>query len=181
MRAYKVAIRFLHKSHWPVNDSDKNSLYTIEATAYALMQKLDLGRHNETYAIIKWLLEKRELGGGFQSTQATAVAVEALTRFSQAVPFEGVQDLRVQISAPKTAFSVEWLIDQNSAYQQRSAKILTMCHRSPESWEHTCNLFHLNVTLQNAPEVNKKGEETLRLRMETRSQDGGLHHGKHTP
>uniref|UniRef100_A0A9L0TNC8 Complement C3 n=1 Tax=Equus caballus TaxID=9796 RepID=A0A9L0TNC8_HORSE len=159
-----------HGGHWPVNDSDKNSLYTIEATAYALMQKLDLGRHNETYAIIKWLLEKRELGGGFQSTQATAVAVEALTRFSQAVPFEGVQDLRVQISAPKTAFSVEWLIDQNSAYQQRSAKILTMCHRSPESWEHTCNLFHLNVTLQNAPEVNKKGEETLRLRMETRFQ-----------
>lgn len=57
------------------------------------------------------------------NTQATAVAVEALTRFSQAVPFEGVQDLRVQISAPKTAFSVEWLIDQNSAYQQRSAKV----------------------------------------------------------
>ncbi|XP_046494633.1 A.superbus venom factor 2-like isoform X1 [Equus quagga] len=153
------------------------------------MQKLELGRHNETYAVIKWLLEKRELGGGFQSTQATAVAGEALTRFSQAVPFEGVQDLRVQISAPKRAFSVEWLIDQNNAYQQRSAKfsaqdeleirasgrgrgtvsILTMCHRSPESWEHTCNLFHLNVTLQNAPEMNKKGEETLRLRMETRS------------
>nr|XP_044609299.1 complement C3-like [Equus asinus] len=87
------------------------------------MQKLELGRHNETYAVIKWLLEKRELGGGFQSTQATAVAGEALTRFSQAVPFEGVQDLRVQISAPKRAFSVEWLIDQNNAYQQRSAKL----------------------------------------------------------
>lgn len=60
-----------------MNDSDKNSLYTIEATAYALMQKLDLGRHNETYAIIKWLLEKRELGGGFQSTQVTRGLEEA--------------------------------------------------------------------------------------------------------
>lgn len=62
-------MHLLDKSHWPVEKEDKDSLYTIEATAYALMQKLELGRHNETHAIAKWLLEKRELGGGFQSTQ----------------------------------------------------------------------------------------------------------------
>ena len=38
------------------------------------------------------------------------------------------------------------------SYSFPALQILTMCHRSPESWEHTCNLFHLNVTLQNAPE-----------------------------
>ncbi|XP_012496951.1 PREDICTED: complement C3 isoform X2 [Propithecus coquereli] len=178
------------KSHWQVKERDLGSLYTVEATAYALLQKLTLGRYNETHAIAKWLLEKRELGGGFLSTQTTVVAIEALTRFRKAVPFEGDQDLRVQISVPKRALNVEWLIDHNNAYQQRSAKffasddleikasgsgkgtisILTVYHRSPESWEDTCNMYHLNVTLQSTPEENKKGEETFQLRMETRFQ-----------
>uniref|UniRef100_A0A671E4U9 Complement C3 n=1 Tax=Rhinolophus ferrumequinum TaxID=59479 RepID=A0A671E4U9_RHIFE len=171
---------------------NRKSLYTIEATAYALMQKLKLGRHNETHAIAKWLLEKRELGGGFKSTQTTVVAIEALIRFREAVPFESVQDLRVQISAPKRALNIEWLIDQNNAYQRRSAKvsfsarddleitasgsgrgtisILTMYHRSLESWEDTCSLYRLNATLHSALEENKNGEETFQLRMETRFQ-----------
>lgn len=66
----KVGIHLLDKNYWLVN-RDRKSQYTIEATAYALMQKLKLGRHNETHAIAKWLLEKRELGGGFKSTQVT--------------------------------------------------------------------------------------------------------------
>ncbi|XP_019657450.2 complement C3 [Ailuropoda melanoleuca] len=178
------------KTHWPKDHLDENSLYTVEATAYALMQKVVLGRHNETHAIAKWLLEKRELGGGFKSTQTTVVALEALTRFREVVPFDGVRDLRVQISVPKKALDLEWIIDQNNAYQQRSAKfsaqddleikasgsgrgtisILTMYHRSPEPGEDTCNLYHLNVTLHSTLEDNKKGEETFQLRMETRFQ-----------
>ncbi|KAB0400193.1 hypothetical protein E2I00_009480 [Balaenoptera physalus] len=158
------------KTHWPVGNLDMGSLYTIEATAYALMQKLELGPH--------------------PNTQTTVVAIEALTRFREAVPFDGVQDLRVQIRAPKRALTMEWLIDENNAYQLRSAKfsaqddleikasgsgrgtvsILTMYHRSPESCDDTCNLYHLNVTLHTAPKDNKKGEATFQLRMETRYQ-----------
>ncbi|XP_055397677.1 complement C3-like [Bubalus kerabau] len=99
-----------------------DSLYTIEATAYALMQKLELGRRNETHAIANWLLKKRQLGGGFQSTQTTVVAIEALTRFREAVPFDGVQDLHIQIKSSKKALHVEWVIDEKNAYQLRSAK-----------------------------------------------------------
>uniref|UniRef100_A0A8D0JNM5 Complement C3 n=2 Tax=Sus scrofa TaxID=9823 RepID=A0A8D0JNM5_PIG len=180
----------LDKTYWPVDDLNKNSLYSIEATAYALMQKLELGRLNETFAIAKWLLEMRELGGGFQSTQTTVVAIEALTRYSEAVPFDGIQNLHVQIKAPKRALNVQWSIDENNAYQLRSAKfsaqddleikasgsgrgtisILTMYYRSPEFWKDTCNLYHLNVTLHTAQEENKKGEETFQLRMKTRFQ-----------
>ncbi|XP_064237958.1 complement C3 isoform X3 [Aotus nancymaae] len=179
------------KTHWPVDEQKLGPLYTVEATAYALMQKLELGRRNETHAIAKWLLEKRELGGGFGSTQTTVVALEALTRFREDVPFEGVQDLHVQISAPKRALNVNWQIDDNNAYQQRSAKflaqddleikasgsgrgtisILTTYHKSPVSWEDNCNLYQLNATLRSVPEENKKGQETFRLRMETRFQD----------
>ncbi|KAG8523186.1 Complement C3 [Galemys pyrenaicus] len=152
------------KTHWPVKNMWFGPLYTIEATAYALMQKLELGRHNETHAIAKWLLEKRELGGGFKSTQTTVIAIEALTHFSKAEPFEGVQNLHVEIIVPKRALNLEWYIDQNNAYQLRSAKfsaqddleikasgsgrgtisVLTMYHRSSESGEDTCNLYTLN-------------------------------------
>nr|XP_020021368.1 complement C3-like [Castor canadensis] len=157
------------KTHWPVGYLGQDSLYTVEATAYALMQKLYLGQHHETHAIAKWLLERRELGGGFGSTQVTGpgrgpgadrgagaprpregavrgaevaralsvvlisvpcsntqttvVTLEALTRFSEDVPFHGTQDLRVQISVPKRALNVQWLINRNNAYQQRSAKV----------------------------------------------------------
>lgn len=65
----QVGVLLLDKTHWPVDDPNQDSLYTVEATAYALMQKLKLGLYNETQAIAKWLLEKRELGGGFGSTQ----------------------------------------------------------------------------------------------------------------
>ncbi|XP_070230821.1 complement C3 [Bos mutus] len=159
-----------NKTHWPVGLDDldlDDSLYTIEATAYALMQKLELGRRNETHAIANWLLKKRQLGGGFQSTQTTVVAIEALTRFREAVPFEGVQDLHIQIKSSKKALHVEWVIDEKNAYQLRSAKfsaeeelqikasgtgrgtisILTVYHRSPEFLENTCKQYHLNVTL----------------------------------
>lgn len=178
----------LDKTHWPVGLDDldlDDSLYTIEATAYALMQKLELGRRNETHAIANWLLKKRQLGGGFKSTQVTGrklgvegsrvegwvasrgadttgpweelsmvlvptdwggqsavpgadpththhprpntqttvVAIEALTRFRDAVPFDGVQDLQIQIKSSKRAMHVEWVIDEKNAYQLRSAKV----------------------------------------------------------
>uniref|UniRef100_A0A4W2DNB5 Complement C3 n=1 Tax=Bos indicus x Bos taurus TaxID=30522 RepID=A0A4W2DNB5_BOBOX len=182
-----------NKTHWPVGLDDldlDDSLYTIEATAYALMQKLELGRRNETHAIANWLLKKRQLGGGFQSTQTTVVAIEALTRFREAVPFEGVQDLHIQIKSSKKALHVEWVIDEKNAYQLRSAKfsaeeelqikasgtgrgtisILTVYHRSPEFLENTCKQYHLNVTLNENQKENKKGEATFQLRMETRFQ-----------
>ncbi|XP_045709514.1 complement C3-like isoform X2 [Phyllostomus hastatus] len=113
-----------NKNYWPEKDKDrhKTSLYTVEATAYALMQKLELGLHNETQVIAKWLLENREPGGGFKSTQTTVVAIEALTRFCKAVPFEDAQELLVEISAPRRSLKVKWVINQNNAYQQRSAK-----------------------------------------------------------
>ncbi|XP_016045038.1 complement C3 [Erinaceus europaeus] len=179
-----------YKTHWPVKYKGQYTLYTIEATAYALMQKLKLGHHKEAEAIAKWLVQHREIGGGFTSTQATVVAIEALTRFSEAVPFMGAQNLNIKISVPQRALDLIWTIDEHNAYQQRSAKfsaqddlkieasgtgrgtisILTMYHRSPESGEDTCHLYRLNVTLESISKASKSGEETFRLLLRTRYQ-----------
>lgn len=40
-----------------------------------------------------------------------------------------------------------WVLTPSLPWQ-----ILTMYHRSPESWEDTCNLYHLNATLHSALE-----------------------------
>lgn len=61
--------------------------------------------------------------GPHPKTQTTAVAIEALTRFCEAVPLENVQDLHVQVNAPKRGLNVEWLINPKNAYHQRSAKV----------------------------------------------------------
>ncbi|XP_027713637.1 venom factor-like isoform X2 [Vombatus ursinus] len=154
------------KSHWKVAN-DKKSLYTVEATAYALLQKLHLGRHEDVHTITKWLIERRELGGGFQSTQTTVVALEALIRYRQAIAVAGISNIQVQIAVPKRAFTVEWNIDQTNAYQLRSQKfsaqddiiikasgtgkgtlsVLTIYHKLPDSQNSSCHPYHLNVTL----------------------------------
>ncbi|XP_007488640.2 venom factor [Monodelphis domestica] len=173
------------KSHWTV-EKDK-SLYTVEATAYALLQKLHLGRHEDVHSITKWLIEHREFGGGFRSTQTTVVALEALTQYRQTIPIGGVSDIRVQITSPKRAFTVEWNIDQTNAYQLRSHKfsaqddliikasgtgkgtlsILTMYNKLPERQKSPCQSHHLNVTLHPVSDERSKGE-TYQLRIEAR-------------
>lgn len=46
-----------------------SSLSRVEAMGYVLLQKLQLRLHSESHAIAKWLLEARELTGGFRSSQ----------------------------------------------------------------------------------------------------------------
>ncbi|XP_036598027.1 venom factor-like isoform X2 [Trichosurus vulpecula] len=172
------------KSHWTVKNN-KKSLYTVEATAYALLQKLHLGRHEDIHAITKWLIEQRELGGGFQSTQTTVVALEALIRYQQTISVGGISDIQVQITVPTRAFTVEWNIDQTNAYQLRSQKfsaqddiiiqasgtgkgtlsVLTIYHKLPNSQKSSCHPYHLNVTLH--PDERKEGE-TYHLKIEAR-------------
>ncbi|XP_043822964.1 venom factor-like isoform X2 [Dromiciops gliroides] len=172
------------KSHWKVQN-DKKSLYTVEATAYALLQKLHLKRHEDIHTIAKWLIERRELGGGFQSTQTTVVALEALIQYRKIIPVSGVSDIQVQIAVPKRSFTVEWHIDRTNAYQLRSQKfsaqddliiqasgtgkgtlsVLTIYHKLPDSQKSSCHPFHLNVTLH--PDERREGE-TYHLKIKAR-------------
>ncbi|XP_072458556.1 venom factor-like isoform X2 [Notamacropus eugenii] len=172
------------KSHWKVGN-DKKSLYTVEATAYALLQKLHLGRHEDIHGITKWLIGQRQLGGGFRSTQTTVVALEALSRYRQIVPVGGVSDIHIQITAPARGFTVEWNIDQTNAYQLRSQKfsaqddviikasgtgkgtlsVLTIYQKFPDSQKSSCHPYHLNVTLH--PDERREGE-TYHLKIEAR-------------
>lgn len=52
--------------HWP---DAQNALFTLEATGYALLALLKLGRMQEAELAFKFLNSRRGRGGGFGSTQ----------------------------------------------------------------------------------------------------------------
>lgn len=59
------------RTHWP--DAD-NSLFTLEATGYALLALLKGGHSEEAAAPFKWLNQQRRVGGGYGSTQVLAIS-----------------------------------------------------------------------------------------------------------
>ncbi|XP_078422875.1 complement C4-like [Cetorhinus maximus] len=76
------------------------SAITIEATSYALLQAITKKDLPYAYAIVKWLTQQRNYGGGFRSTQDTVVALEALSEYSIAT-FEPEEiDILFTFSSP---------------------------------------------------------------------------------
>lgn len=56
--------------YWP---DRHNSLFTLEATGYALLALVKLGHIAEAEAPFKWLNSQRRRGGGFGSTQVSVL------------------------------------------------------------------------------------------------------------
>lgn len=52
--------------YWP---DSQNTLFTLEATGYALLALVKLGHMDEAERPFKWLNSQRRRGGGFGSTQ----------------------------------------------------------------------------------------------------------------
>uniref|UniRef100_A0A8C0HCE0 Complement C3 n=1 Tax=Chelonoidis abingdonii TaxID=106734 RepID=A0A8C0HCE0_CHEAB len=143
------------RTHWPVDQHRDRTLYSIEATAYGLLQKLTLRRFEETHPIVRWLVESREFGGGYESTQTTVIGMQALAQYRAAIPPEKVIDLKVRVSVPTRKLTELWDIKNSNAYLQRSSskKLLTMYHTLPPTREHECQAFWLAVTVEEVPEA----------------------------
>ncbi|TSK49678.1 Complement C4-B [Bagarius yarrelli] len=76
---------------------NKADAISVEATAYGLLQAVTMEDKRKALNIATWLTEQRKYGGGFQSTQDTVVALEALSKFSiQNNDLEEL-DLRVEL------------------------------------------------------------------------------------
>uniref|UniRef100_A0A8C4YNY7 Anaphylatoxin-like domain-containing protein n=1 Tax=Gopherus evgoodei TaxID=1825980 RepID=A0A8C4YNY7_9SAUR len=118
-----------NRTHWPVDQHTDRTLYSIEATAYGLLQKLTLGHFEETHPIVRWLVESREFGGGYESTQTTVIGMQALAQYRAAIPPE-VIDLKVQVRVPTRRLTEVWAIDKSNAYQQRSSSKKFYAHEA---------------------------------------------------
>lgn len=77
---------------WSAND--QNIANDVEVTACAALTLLDTpGDHT---SILKWLIEQRNAKGGFTSTYATVVGMEALVKFSET--YRNLKNVNLKIS-----------------------------------------------------------------------------------
>ncbi|XP_059588971.1 venom factor [Alligator mississippiensis] len=84
-RCHQLLRPDLDWTHWPTNEQDSDSLTTVEATAYALLQKVKLGQLEEAHGIARWLVQARAYGGGYESTQVRALCPPGLLRDTHSV------------------------------------------------------------------------------------------------
>ncbi|XP_075118336.1 complement C3-like [Leptodactylus fuscus] len=110
------------RTFWPV-DNPLNGYFTVEATGYALLQKLKLKKFEEAHKIAEWLVKVRSFGGGYRSTQATVIALQALAQYQIDTKSPQIVNLDVQLVIEGKDRPLEYTIRNNDAYLERTSKI----------------------------------------------------------
>ncbi|XP_072104650.1 complement C3-like [Mobula birostris] len=156
------------KSYWPVS-GNADSLYTIEATGYALLFFLQQKQYDRAGKLVRWLSSKSKYGGGYDSTQATIVALQALAKYMTDVPQFREVDLNVRLFIPSRSRHISWGFDTRNAYVARSLKlnsferfavnasghgqgtlkVLTAYYALLPKEKQECKNFNLDIDVQN--------------------------------
>ncbi|XP_027013009.2 complement C4 [Tachysurus fulvidraco] len=170
---------------WDVNGKvggleKKADAISIEATAYGLLQAVIMKDKQKAQNIATWLTEQRKYGGGFQSTQDTVVALEALTEFSIQNNDVNDLDLRVEIcvnnkdtkrlhlnkqtALTQTAIDFQEVGKATLHVQGRGTGTLSIrqTYRSLKKDESFCDLFGLSVKVEGELDIlSKENEDSL--------------------
>ncbi|XP_061563254.1 complement C3-like [Cololabis saira] len=106
-------------SHWLDRE---NHLFTLEATGYALLALVKLGRMEDAEAPFKWLNSQRRRGGGFGSTQSTMVVLQALSEYMihQPPPADLSLDVDIKLTGRK---ELRYHFNPDTAYAARSSRL----------------------------------------------------------
>ncbi|XP_072261704.1 complement C3-like [Pyxicephalus adspersus] len=107
-------------SVWVVQNSHH---FTVEATGYALLLKLKQKKYDQAHKIANWLVSMRTFGGGYESTQTTVVALQALTQYKTDAAIDPDINLNVQLIVEGRAMPLEYTIQNQDAYLERTNKI----------------------------------------------------------
>ncbi|NXA33843.1 CO4 protein, partial [Eudromia elegans] len=140
---------------------------SVEATAYALLQTLLLRDMDYARPIAMWLIERRNYGGGFCSTQDTVVALEALSAYSIQALETSSTSLSVRIETPgrKNSYLIP-LTDKNEEIQKKLEFDLgSQLHVSVEG-RGNGTMSILKVYQASEPKENKCDDLILTVEME---------------
>ncbi|XP_068460339.1 complement C3-like [Clinocottus analis] len=173
-------------SHWP---DTQNPLFSLEATGYALLALVQLGRMEEAAAPFKWLNGQRRRGGGFGSTQSTMVVLQALSQYLINKPPPDDVSLNVDVRTAGRS-DLRYHFNLQTAYVARSSRlpanadlevvargngqgileVVTYYNQLHEAEEKkSCKDFELNVTMEESREkppadVVKSYQITIKVR-----------------
>ncbi|KAK7171995.1 hypothetical protein R3I93_004325 [Phoxinus phoxinus] len=150
---------------------------SVETTAYALLTMLSVRDMETAKLAANWLTEQRKYGGGFQSTQDTVVAIEALTKYSILNNDIGDLNLRVEMCLENgqkqdlhltehNALTIEAVkvrnvgkITLNVQGTGRGTLAVVQTYRTMKKDESYCDLFHLSVTVEGELEYKMYNKE----------------------
>ncbi|KAF1394639.1 hypothetical protein PFLUV_G00003160 [Perca fluviatilis] len=138
-------------SHWP---DSQNTLFTLEATGYALLALVKLGRMEEAAAPFKWLNGQRRRGGGFGSTQSTMVVLQALSEYLINKPPEDVYlDVDVRITGRK---EIRYHFNPVNAYTARSSRLPADLDLEVQAQGNGQGILEVVTHYNQLPEVDEK-------------------------
>ncbi|XP_037546421.1 complement C3-like [Nematolebias whitei] len=83
------------RTHWSVRNQ---LIYTLEATAYALLALLKVQAFEEAKPVVRWLSQQQMEGGGYGSTQVTIMVYQAVAEYCSNVkkpPYDMNVDIQV--------------------------------------------------------------------------------------
>ncbi|XP_068448641.1 complement C3-like [Clinocottus analis] len=173
-------------SHWP---TPKGRVYTLEATAYALLALVKVEAYEEARPVVRWFNKQQKVGGGYGSTQATIIVYQAIAQYWTSAK-EPDYNLNVDIVLPGRSSPVKLNFNKDNHYSTRTSKIndinqdvkvtatgsgeatLTMVslyYALPKEKKSDCQKFNLSVEL--IPEKKVEDEKIYKLKIEILYKD----------
>uniref|UniRef100_A0A8C5C082 NTR domain-containing protein n=1 Tax=Gadus morhua TaxID=8049 RepID=A0A8C5C082_GADMO len=105
--------------HWPVGSGH---VFTLEATAYALLALVKVKDYEAAAPIVRWLSVQRSSDGGFYSTQSTIMVYQALSEYWVNVKEHQYEmDIAIQVEGRSGSLS-PFRISTETAFQSRTSK-----------------------------------------------------------
>ncbi|XP_061686215.1 complement C3-like [Syngnathoides biaculeatus] len=168
-------------SHWPV---PKGHIYTLEATAYALLALVRVGAYEDARPVVRWFNKQRKVGGGYGSTQATIMVYQAISEYWTNAK-EPEYDLKVDIDVPGRERALKFSFNKQNHHATRTADMksinqdvkvtaegtgeatftmVSLYYALPSEKESDCQNFDLSVEL--IPEKSTSEEKIYKLKIE---------------
>ncbi|TDH11167.1 hypothetical protein EPR50_G00057890 [Perca flavescens] len=155
---YKFASTDL--SHWP---TPKGHVYTLEATAYALLALVKAEAFEEAKPVVRWFNTQQMVYGGFGSTQATIMVYQAIAEYWTSAK-EPEYNLTVDILLPGRSKPEKFNFNRDNHYTTRTSKMVSLYYALPKEKESDCQKFNLSVQL--LPEKMDEDEKIYKLKIE---------------
>ncbi|XP_056225994.1 complement C3-like [Seriola aureovittata] len=168
-------------SHWTVSGGH---VYTMEATAYALLALVKDKAFEKARPIVRWFNQNQKVGRGFGSTQATIIVYQAIAEYWSSAK-EPDYDLNVDILLPGRSKPDKYNFNRDNHYATRTSKIndinqdvkvtatgtgeatvtmVSLYYALPKEKESDCQKFNLSVEL--IPVKMNEDEKIYKLRIQ---------------
>uniref|UniRef100_A0A8C5HKX5 Complement C3-like n=1 Tax=Gouania willdenowi TaxID=441366 RepID=A0A8C5HKX5_GOUWI len=117
----EVLFRFISPAltHWPV---PRGHLYTMEATAYALLALVRAKAFEDARPIVRWFSTQQAAFGGYGSTQATIMVYQAVAEY-WANAKEPEYNLNVEILSEGKSLPIKYNFNRKNHFTTRTSKV----------------------------------------------------------